>query len=68
MCFFKGDTNNCDNELIKLDPKDIPCECKLIIYGSFSIDESSVIDVDEGKYIFFISYRYLHDITIDIGN
>lgn len=47
ICFFKGDLNNCDKNLIKLDPKDIPSECELIMYGSFSINELSVIDVDE---------------------
>lgn len=53
MCVFEGvGYNDCDKDLIKLDPKDIPCECELIAYGSFSIDDSSVIDVDESKYIF----------------
>ncbi|KAE9521531.1 hypothetical protein AGLY_018057 [Aphis glycines] len=48
MCVFEGvGYNDCDKDLIKLDPKDIPCECELIAYGSFSIDDSSVIDVDE---------------------
>lgn len=56
MCFFKGNMKATDSELVDLEPKDIPCECEVIIYSRFSIDKLSVINVDEGKFI-FIKYE-----------
>lgn len=50
--------NDLDSTLIKLDPKEIPSECEFIIYSLFSIDEVSVIDVDEGKYIVFVLFTW----------
>lgn len=47
MCSFMGKTKATSSEFAELEPKDIPCECEVIIYSRFSIDKLSVINVDE---------------------
>ncbi|CAI6363098.1 unnamed protein product [Macrosiphum euphorbiae] len=47
MCYFQGNMMDSSTELISLDPKEIPCECEIIIYSRFSINKLSVIDVDK---------------------
>ncbi|XP_003246661.1 uncharacterized protein LOC100574284 isoform X1 [Acyrthosiphon pisum] len=47
MCYYKGNMMDSSTELISLDPKEIPCECEIIIYSRFSINQLSVIDVDK---------------------
>ncbi|XP_060873488.1 uncharacterized protein LOC132947255 [Metopolophium dirhodum] len=47
MCYYKGNMMDSSTELINLDPKEIPCECEVIIYSRFTINKLSVIDVDK---------------------
>lgn len=56
MCYFQGNMMDSSTELISLDPKEIPCECEIIIYSRFSINKLSVIDVDKSKLFFFTYY------------
>ncbi|XP_025406091.1 uncharacterized protein LOC112680269 [Sipha flava] len=47
MCKFKGNMDLAYPGVLKLDPKDIPCECDLIIYTRFSIDLKSRLNIDK---------------------
>jgi len=49
MCHIRGYMKESSLDLINLEPKDIPPECEVIVYGRAPIDENSVIKVDEGK-------------------
>lgn len=48
MCYYSGNMGESNTELINLEPKNIPCECEVIIYGRFSINSVSKLDVDTG--------------------
>jgi len=56
MCRLMGNLDEFNSELVNLQPKDIPRECDMIIYSRFSVNRLSVINVDEGKFI-FIKYE-----------
>jgi len=51
MCYFQGNSMDSSSGLVNLEPKNIPCECEVIIYSRFSIDQTSKINVDYGKLI-----------------
>lgn len=63
MCEFRGNLKEFNSISANLDPKSIPIECEVIIYSTFTINASSFIDVDEGKYIFY--WIYLSDIIME---
>ncbi|KAL4090885.1 hypothetical protein QTP88_025644 [Uroleucon formosanum] len=46
MCYYAGDMSQLNPELQDVDPKEIPCECELLIYTRFSIDLSSNVKVN----------------------
>ncbi|KAL4090889.1 hypothetical protein QTP88_025648 [Uroleucon formosanum] len=46
MCYYNGHMSKLNSEIVDLDPKDIPCECELLIYTRFSINAISKVDVD----------------------
>ncbi|CAH1735939.1 unnamed protein product [Aphis gossypii] len=47
MCHIKGNMQASSPDLVNLEPKDIPPECEVIVYGRARIDENSVLKVDE---------------------
>jgi hypothetical protein len=47
-----------DPGLLKLEPKDIPCECDVIIYTRFSIDLKSRLNIDKGSYVWYYVITY----------
>jgi len=61
MCYIKGNLMESSTDLANLEAKNIPCECEVIMYSRFSINEESIINIDEGKLI-FIKYLPIHTI------
>lgn len=51
MCAFRGNLDLAGEGLSKLDPKDIPVECDVIIYCRFSINLKSKLNFDTGIYV-----------------
>lgn len=60
MCSFKTAFSN--SSLCYVGIESFPCECDIILFEDFSIDNKSVITVETGKYdimLYFMSYiRY----------
>ncbi|XP_060852996.1 uncharacterized protein LOC132930904 [Rhopalosiphum padi] len=47
MCYIKGNLMESSTDLANLEAKNIPCECEVIMYSRFSINEFSIINIDE---------------------
>lgn len=58
MCYYEGNMMESSTELVDVEPKEIPCECEILIYSRFSIDIMSNVDVD---FLYILrTYMYLY--------